>query len=543
MAAAAATGLAVLLAGCTTVAAPSAGAAGPIASTTSGEVGGTLDSGIAVFKGIPYAAPPVGELRWAPPAPAARWQGVKSARDFGPACVQPEVPGQSIYNDPPAEQSEDCLTLNVWSPEAARKAPVVVWIHGGSLRTGAGSAPLYDGGVYARRGVVFVSLNYRLGALGWLAHRELSAGSADEISGNYGLLDQIAALAWVRENAAAFGGDPGNVTIMGESAGALSATYLLASPRAKGLFDKAIVQSPNSRAFPELSQAANGLPSAETIGGLALRALGAENIAAARSLSAREVIDRTSAAGFPAQGTIDGKILPRQIVDTFDRGEQAQVPLIVGFNGDEVRTQRAFLPDIPEDAAEYARRIGQGYGDLAPEFLRLYPASGGEQSALDALRDGIYGWAAERLAMKQAEAGVPSYLYVFDHCYPAAEARDICGFHASEVPFTFGNFDPGDLPPRWPAPGGERDTALSNAMLDYWTSFARDGQPRSPGHAAWPAYASGQSYMLFDGTAQASRDPYPGMFELNEAFAAQRRAAGEAWGLAIGLGAAPKGEQ
>lgn len=530
--------IALLASGCAPLPGTAPSDPDPILSTSLGKVAGTRAAGIVIFSGIPYAAAPVGARRWAAPSPAPSWKGTRSARAFGPACIQPKVPAESVYNDPPAAQSEDCLTLNIWAPEAARGAPVVVWIHGGSLRIGAGSLPSYHGANFARRGIVFVSLNYRLGALGWMAHPALSGESPDGVSGNYGLLDQIAALAWVRANAAAFGGDANNVTVMGESAGALSTVYLLASPRARGLFDKAIVQSPNIRAFPELARAANGLPPAEQIGAQAMQALGTADIAAARALSARDVIDRTSTAGFSAQGTIDGKVLPRQIVDIFDRKEQARVPLLVGFNGGEVRSQRAFLPNIP-DAITYERTIAQAYGDLAPAFLRLYPASGGEESALAALRDGIYGWAAERLAAKQGQAGVPSYLYVFDHCYPAARARGLCGFHAAEIPFTFGNLDAHALPARWPAPDGAGDAALSAAMMDYWSSFARDGRPHAAGNPAWPRYQQGQSYMLFDGKAIARRDPYPGMFELNEAFAAQRRAAGKTWGLAIGLAAAP----
>ncbi len=454
--------------------------------------------------------------------------------------MQPEVPTESIYNDPPVAQSEDCLTLNVWAPERARKAPVIVWIHGGSLRIGAGSLPMYDGSAFARRGIVFISLNYRLGALGWMAHRELTAESPAGISGNYGLMDQIAALGWVRANAEAFGGDSENVTIMGESAGALSATYLLVSPRARGLFDKAIVQSPNSRAFPELSNPVGGLPPAERIGAMALQSLRVSSIEDARAMSARDVIDRTSAAGFPAQGTIDGDFLPRQIIDTFDRGEQAPVPLLIGFNGGEVRSQRAFLPQIPAEEEEYARIVEQGYGDLAPAFLEIYPPSTGKESALAALRDGIYGWAAERLAVKQAGLGAPSYLYVFDHCYPAARTRDLCGFHASELPFVFGTFDATKLPAKWPLPGSPRDTRLSTTVLDYWTSFAREGRPRSPDGPDWPTYAPDQAYMLFEDASRLRRDPYPGMFELHEAFVARRRAANEAWGLAVGLSAAPR---
>lgn len=510
----------------------------PIATTRDGTLRGVTEGELSVFRGIPYAAPPVGELRWAPPQPPKGWEGIRDASAFGPACIQPTVPPQSLYYDPPAQESEDCLTLNIWTPADAHNAPVVLWIHGGALRIGASSLPMYNGAQYAHRGVVFVSLNYRLGALGWMAHEELSAQSPNGVSGNYGLLDQVAALAWLRENAASFGGDPANITIMGESAGALSASYLLASPRADGLFDKAIIQSPNARAFPELSVRANGLASAEALGALALRAMRAQDIEDARALDARVVIDRTSAAGFAPQGTIDGEVLPDQLIDIFEAGEQAKVPVIVGFNGDEIRSQRGFLPQLPETEAEYRRRIEAAYGELAPQFLRLYPASGGEQSALDALRDGIYGWAAERIAHAQAQSGVPAFLYVFDHCYPAADTRELCGFHASDVPFVFGNLSQSDLPPNWPVPDGAEAAALSETMIDYWVSFIQTGTPRAPGHDAWLSYDRGEAYMLFDHTPEAGHDPFPGMFELNEAFVARRRAAGQNWGLLIGLAAA-----
>ena len=532
---------ALAVAGCTHVAEARSDVAAPVIEVETGALQGTGDGRVAVYRDIPYAAPPVGELRWKPPLPAARWTGTRDATRFGPACIQPDLPASSIYSDPPERSSEDCLTLNVWVPENAKDAPVVVWIHGGSLRMGSGAGALYDGTEYARRGIVLVSLNYRLGALGWLAHPELSAEAESGVSGNYGLLDQVAALQWVRRNAAAFGGDPGNVTVMGESAGALSITYLLASPEARGLFDKAIVQSPNSRSFPALTEASFGQPSAEAIGADMLDALGVGDIAGARTLDAQQLTDITTMQRFVPQGTIDGKVLPRQIVETFDRGEQAKVPVLVGFNGGEVRSQRIFLPPVPASEQAYAERIERGYGELTGDFLRQYPAEDMEQSMLATLRDGIYGWAAERIAKRQAEAGLPSYLYVFDHCYPAAAARDLCAFHASELPFMFGNLGAESLPPRWPAPDGAGDAALSRAMIDYWASFIRDSRPLSTGNAAWQSYLEGEAYMRFSDRPEAGRDPYPGMFELHEAYVAGRREKGLQWGLLVGIAAPTTG--
>lgn len=505
-----------------------------------GTLRGKEAAGIRSFKGIPYAAAPIGERRWKPPQAPTSWTGVRDTGEFGPACIQPPVPSRSIYNDPPAATSEDCLSLNVWSPGDARGAPVIVWLHGGSLRIGGSSLPLYDGSNYAGRGVVFVSVNYRLGPLGWLAHEDLSAESLAGISGNYGLLDQIAALEWVRDNIAAFGGDPAKVTVMGESAGALATTYLMVSPEARGLFAKAVIQSTNLRSFPKLSQINNGTPSAERIGAELLTDLGASDVAAARELDAQDLTDRATAAGFIPQGTIDGVLLPRQLVDTFDSGDQARVPVIVGFDAHEFRPEGGLWARMPPSLKEYETRIESIYGDLAPEFLRLYPAGEGADALLDAAGEGIFGWSGERIARSQRELGLESYFYIFDYCYPSAERRDLCGFHASELPFSFGNLDAAALPDRWPVPDGGFDRAVSEAMLDYWTSFAANGRPRAEGRAVWQAYGSQQNYLRFADAPVAGRDPRPGMFELHEAFSRRQRALGRPWGQAIGLAAEPE---
>lgn len=526
--------------GCTHMPAPDPAAAQPEIATSGGTLRGTEQGATRIFKGIPYAAPPVGARRWQPPLPPQRWPGTRDATEFGAACVQPPVPASSIYNDPPQSTSEDCLNLNVWAPANARNAPVIVWIHGGSLRIGASSLPMYDGMNYAARGVVFVSINYRLGPLGWLAHPELSQESPDGISGNYGLLDQIAALEWVRDNIGAFGGDPANVTVMGESAGALSTTYLMVSPRARGLFAKAIIQSTNLRSFPELSAVRNGIPSAEQIGTGLLAKLGAQDIAAARELDAQELTNRGSAAGFVPQGTIDGKLLPRQLVDIFDSGEQAQVPVIAGYNAHEYRPEGGLTIRMPPSLDEYTSRIGRIYGELAPEFLRLYPASKGNDALLDATGDGIFGWSGERIAQSQHALGLASYFYVFDHCYPSARARDLCAFHASELPFSFGNLAASAMPARWPAPDGEFDRAVSNAMLDYWTSFAASGRPHAGGLPDWQPYGAEQNYIRFENAALTGQDYHPGMFELHEQFSRRQRQKGLPWGLLIGLAAEPE---
>ncbi len=510
----------------------------PRVRTQAGWVEGSTADGIVSFKGIPYAQPPIGDLRWRAPEPVHPWDGTLDAGDFGPSCVQQSIPPASLYHDPPDAMSEDCLSLNVWAPEDAENAPVIVWIHGGSLRIGGAAQSMYDGRAFAERGIVFVSINYRLGALGWMAHPDLSAESAQGVSGNYGLLDQIEALRWVQANAGAFGGDANNVTVMGESAGALSVTYLLTSPLADGLFDKAIAQSTNLRAFPELRDPAFGLPSAECTGLRIGESVGRPSLAELRAMDAQALTDATARSGFISQGTIDGWALPGQIIDILDHNTLSSVPLLVGFNSGELRTQRALLPPIPDTPEDYERIIRCGYGDRADAFLNIYPATDPAQSTLDAFRDTVYGWAGERLARAQADQGVSSYLYMFDHCYDAARNRDICAFHASELPFVFGQTgEDAALTPNWPAPRDEADTALSQAMMDYWVSFATTGQPVSDGGPDWQPYANGQSFMRFDGVPHLERDPVPGMYEMHSDWVARQRARGEQWFLQIGVNA------
>ncbi|MBB5211991.1 carboxylesterase/lipase family protein [Microbulbifer hydrolyticus] len=510
----------------------------PVVAVVQGKLRGVVDRGLRVFKGIPYAAPPVGERRWKAPGAPVTWPGVRDAAVFGPGCMQPSLPKDYFYADEPPSKSEDCLTLNIWAPPSSHRAPVIVWIHGGGLGIGSSASPLYDGGNFARRGVVFVSLNYRLGALGWLAHPALSAESGDGISGNYGLLDQIQALEWVRDNVAAFGGDPGNVTIMGESAGALSVSYLLTSPLARGLFHRAIAQSPNARAFPELQQSVYGMPSAEQIGAGIARAAGAADLEALRALDVDALQRAATGQHFRPQGTVDGRVLPAQIIDIFDARRQAQVPLLAGFNSGEVKTQLLLLPKPPSSADVYTAEIRKRYGDLAPAFLRLYPASDIRGSMLAALRDAVYGWATERMVRLQAAAGQPAYLYLFDHCDAETAARDLCAFHASDLPYVFGQIGPGaSLPANWPRPEGAADRALSEAMLDYWVSFARSGVPGGQGLPEWRPYSKGQSYMHFAERPVASSDPVSGMFEMQEELVQRRRRAGEQWFFKVGIAA------
>lgn len=512
----------------------------PVLTIAQGALAGRVDAqGVRSFKGIPYAQPPIGNKRWTAPVAAQSWKGLRDAGRFGAGCIQPPWPARSIYDDRISNVSEDCLFLNVWAPAHARKAPVIVWIYGGGLIFGSTWEPYYDGRRFAAHGVVFVSMNYRLGALGWLALPALSAESLHGVSGNYGLLDQIAALEWVRANIADFGGDPHNVTIMGESAGGLSVAYLLASPLARDLFQKAIGESLGIYSEPELRKADHGLPAAEASGTRLAKSLRAANLAALRAMDATKLNRAALEAGYLPTGTIDGWALPRQLVDTYDRGEEARVPVLVGFNAGEIETLPGFLPPVPSSSAVYEKEIRSRYGDLATEFLRLYPADDVRASMMAAGRDAIFGWAAERIVRDETALGQPAYLYFFDHGYPAAHARGLHAFHASEIPYVFGRI--GRNAPKlanWPRARGSAEEALSNAMIGYWTSFARTGVPKAHGEPDWPTFAPHERYMHFTKRPVVAADLMPGMYELNEEVMQRRRRAGnQQWRDDVGVAA------
>jgi para-nitrobenzyl esterase len=513
---------------------PVAALADALVETPAGKLRGEAIGALNVFKGIPYALPPVGGLRWRPPVAMSPWTGVRDAAQFSAACMQPK-PQPSIYADELAAVSEDCLSLNVWAKQGARNEPVLVWIHGGALTSGSSSERMYDGAKLAARGMVLVSINYRLGILGYLAHPQLSAESPQRISGNYGLLDQIEALRWVQRNIAAFGGDPANVTIAGESAGGLSVMYLMASPQARGLFARAIAQSAYMISMPELKRANFGEQAAEAIGSRVATALGSPHVTDLRSMDAAKLVNATAQTGYFPLGTVDGHVLPQQLVEVFDRGEQAKVPILAGFNSGEIRSLRFLAPPAPKDAATYEAAIRKRYADLADDFLQLYPSNRPEDSVLATTRDALYGWTSERLVTKQTAQGQPSYLYFFDHGYPAADAAGLHAFHASELPYVFGTAD--RTPALWPkVPESPQETELSDAMIGYWTSFATAGVPKAANQASWPAYGAARGYMLFADTPRPGTQLLPGIYELNEQVVCRRRAKGGLpWNWNVGV--------
>lgn len=502
-----------------------------------GRLEGVSESGLNVFKGIPYANPPIGPARWRAPSPLERWDGVKSAESFGASCIQPKASSGNIYAHDIGAISEDCLFLNIWAPKDAKNAPVLFWIHGGAFTTGSGSEMLYNGERLASRGVVVVSINYRLGVLGWLAHPGLSAESPLKISGNYGLLDQVQALMWVRKNIAAFGGDPANVTISGESSGGLNVVYLMASPAARGLFAKAIAQSAYMVSMPDLKKKVYGTPAAEGVGQWISMKAQAADIFALRGMDGETLTKIAARAGFIPLGNVDGVLLRKQLVDTFDAGEQAKVPVIAGFNSGEIRSLTILAPKAPASAEEYETTIRAKYGDLADAFLKLYPSANMQESIYANTRDALYGWTAERLAKDQAKLGVPSYLYLFDHGYPAADNAGLHAFHASELPYIFGTYD--RTTEHWPAiPATPEEATFSAQMMDYWASFARSGKPVAKNAPDWPAYGTNAAYMDFGATPEPKDHIYPGMFTLHEAEVCRRRAdGGIPWTWNTGLAA------
>lgn len=514
--------------------------ASPTVSTRQGTLAGlALAEGQAVFRGIRYAQPPLGSWRWRPPRAVLPWSGLRSALEFGPACWQTDSPQGSVYADRPLRMSEDCLFLNVWRPAQALRAPVMVWLHGGALRRGDPASGMYDGEQLAKHGVVVVTVNYRLGVLGYFAHPQLSDESPRGASGNYGLLDQIEALRWVQENIEAFGGDPRNVTLFGESAGALSAIELLSSPLGRGMFHRAILQSGYLVSNRELRRDCLGQPSAHVVGEQLARDLGAADLAALRAMPAETLVPAAEAAGFDPQATIDGWVLPRQIVDCLDRGEQAPVPVMVGFNEGEIRSLRGyFLPPLPQNAADYRARVCSIYRDLAPSYLARYPADDIEESALAAARDAFYGWSAERLARAQVKSGQPAYLYFFAHRYPAQHSLHLEAFHASELPYEFGRIGAAEgWPEFWPRPPDDvRERALSETLMSYITSFARTGAPVASAAPVWHPYGDERAYLELGEVLRTGRRLLPGMFELHEQLVARRRAAGtQNWYLNVGL--------
>ncbi len=459
-----------------------------------GLIRGEFRDGVWTFLGIPYAQPPVGDLRWKEPQPPKGWEGVRECTEYGPSCPQP--PGGWADYLKVGLTDENCLYLNVWSPASSpsERLPVMVWIHGGAFRSGSGSLKLYDGTRLARRGVVVVTINYRLGPLGFLAHPLLSRESLRRVSGNYGLFDQLAALSWVQRNIRAFGGDPGNVTLFGESAGGMSILFLMTSPMAAGLFHRAIVES---GPLPDL-----GLPSlkmltlaeAEKRGVELARKLGVEEgdgesvkaLDRLRAVPAEDLL-RAASGSDPLSVVdfgpiVDGYVLPERPVQAFARGGQHRVPLLIGVNADE---GTLFAPDI--DLEKYKLMVTLGYGSLGDRVLGMFPASSQEEvkDALSRLITQLGFSASARFVSDRCSVtGQPVYLYLFNRVPEDPRAARLGSFHGLEIIYVFDN-----LHLSRELSSAEADTLLASTMASYWTNFAARGNPNGEGLPQWPTYS------------------------------------------------------
>jgi para-nitrobenzyl esterase len=477
---------------------PGCGSGLEVVTLDSGQVSGRQAAGVWQFLGIPYARPPVGALRWKPPQPPVRWTGVKDCMLPGPSCPQPP----SAMNV--GRTAEDCLYLNVWSPALSsdERLPVMVWIHGGGFAYGAGSQPDYAPQNLCRLGVVVVSINYRLGPFGFMAHPLLSKESPRGVSGNYGLLDQVQALKWVRKNIAGFGGDKGRVTVFGESAGGQSVNALMVSPLSGGLFQRAISQSGPlwdrglryADVVPLADGEATGEQFAAKLGAPSLTATpGLDPVAVMRTKTPEQLLQAWGFSegqlampdGIQFLPVIDRWFLPDRPEKLFEQGKQHAVPVIAGSNKDDGTMFGGLAVEKGTTATQYAARIQAGYGADAQELLNAYPAPTDPAvgPALSNLLTQTEFAAFQRLVVASAEKRrEKGYLYQFTRTPPTATGKLLGAYHGAETPYVFGHLDPA-------AGYTEEDQYLSKVMMNYWTRFAETGDPNGGGQANWPAYS------------------------------------------------------
>jgi para-nitrobenzyl esterase len=498
-------------------AASSFGAAAPDTVTIEGgRIRGTSADGVRVFKGIPFAAPPVGTLRWKAPQPVVPWPGVKNASTFGRQCMQQPYPAGSPYASAPQPMGEDCLFLNVWTTATAgAKRPVMVWIHGGGWTRGSGSTPTYDGAVLAKKGVVVVTANYRLGVFGFLAHSELTRESATRASGNYAILDHIAALRWVQKNIAAFGGDPSRVTIFGESAGSWSVNVVQASPLAKGLFHRAIGESGGQfLGTPTLADA-------ERRGAAFAAAAGASSVADLRALPAEKLLGVESGRTIV---NIDGYVLPEEVRALFIRKRHNDVPVLVGSNANEMTTL-SNVASFPTTMLEFRRQMSTRFPGFAKDFDEAYPVKSEseiKEALLDVGRDQTFSLEMRTWARAVTGGGRKAFLYQFTHVPPSPNAKTWGAYHASEIPYVFGTLRNRN----WPFTNA--DFKLSDEMSSYWVNFAIAGDPNGTGLPEWAPYdQSDEPYLELGDTIQIKHHLLKAQLDFLEHALMQRRVASD----------------
>jgi para-nitrobenzyl esterase len=474
-----------------------------------GLVQGAVEDGLTVYRGIPFAAPPVANLRWRAPQPVVKWDGLKETVKFAPACIQGMMMGPGGSGPAP---SEDCLYLNIWSPAKSPRdgVPVFVWIYGGGFAGGATSMPTFGGEKLAKKGVVLVSIAYRVGQMGFFVHPELSAETKNHVSGNYGLLDMIAGLQWIQKNIVAFGGDPHRVTIFGESAGGIAVSMLCASPLAKGLFHGAISESGGSFGPPRPStmpgENMKRLVDAERSGVETLKAADVASIAEARKLSP----DKLSGGGGTGQGgrgqatrggggpaglsnwpIIDGWVIPDDQYKLYEAKRYNDVPVLIGYNSDE---GLSFSP--PRTPEDYITSVKSRFGPFADKLIAAYPPGTGTvaKTARDLMRDAAFGWQTWIWARLQSKTGKSKvFYYYFDQHpdYPADSPQAGRGSsHGQEVDYVFQHMNTNQQPTK-------SDAAISEAMATYWTNFAKFGDPNGTGLPKWPAFSDANPILMY----------------------------------------------
>ena len=504
------------------------------AKVTGGEVRGVIKDGVASFKGIPFAAPPVGELRWRAPQPVKPWEGVKVADAFAPGPMQPAM--VAVVMGAPANLSEACLYLNVWTPakSADEKLPVMVWIYGGGFISGLTSVPVFEGTRLAQTGVVLVSITYRVGPFGFLAHPELSRESGKG-SGCYGIQDQVASLRWVKDNIAQFGGDASRVTIFGQSAGAISVNMLATVPAAQGLFERAISQSGGSmgpvKSGEALEMSLLSLPMAEAAGQKYLRKLGVDSIKAARAMSASDIKSVETASelqhamgqmstkkvvtGITYWPVADGETLPGDGSELYEAGKFHDTPVLIGWNSDE----GAMFVHSKASPEEFETQVRTNFGPAAEAMISAYPHSTAAEvfkAAKDIVRDVAFGWNAWTWAKLQTRKGKnKAFVYYFDQRTPSSPDGSS---HAAELGCVFRNLK------SWTGSPSPKNAQLSDLMSSYWVNFAKSGDPNGPGLPAWPAFTESDMMVMFlDNNPSARPMPHLEKLKAIDAYYAWRR--------------------
>jgi para-nitrobenzyl esterase len=507
----------------TTVAfAPAVGAADEVkidAGVLEGVAGS--DSSVRVFRGIPFATPPVGALRWKAPQPVAPWTGVRKADTWGTRCMQGPMWGPLVTRD--TQMGEDCLYLNVWTTARSAKArqPVLVMFHGGGFAAGSASEARTDGEWFARQGIVVVEPNYRLAVFGFLAHPELTKESGGRGSGNYGMLDQAAALEWVRRNVAAFGGDPGNVTINGESAGSMSVSALMASPLTKQLFHKAIGQSGAFFTSPSPGLIEKPLAQKEEDGLKLAAAMGATSLADLRAKPADELLAfvMKASGGWGYSPGLDGYFLTEKVADTYAAGKQARVPLLAGWTSAEMGMSVAMNPNKPT-AATFSGKLKEQFKDQAEGAAKVYPAASDEQTlqaAADLASDLFIAYSTWKwIEVHDKTSGAPVYRYRFDRALPEANGSNRFGAaHASDIEYSFHTLDSkkADWKPE--------DREAERVMAGSFANFVKTGDPNGPGLPRWPEFGKSRQVMQIDASSKAVPEPDRARYEFLDAYVAR----------------------